>query len=57
MLINKKKTDVFDAPKVTNHKIFEPSRNISSLPVHVQDALETTVQITQNIEINLDIKY
>ena len=44
-------------PKVTNHKKFEPSRKISSLPVHVQDALETTVQITQNIEINLDIKY
>ena len=44
-------------PKVTNHKKFEPSRKISSLPVHVQDALETTVQRTQNIEINSDIKY
>ena len=44
-------------PKVTNHKKFEPSRKISSLPVHVQDALETTVQRTQNIEMNLDIKY
>ena len=44
-------------PKVTNHKKFEPSCKISSLPVHVQDALETTVQRTQNIEINLDIKF
>ena len=44
-------------PMVTNHKKFEPSRKISSLPVRVQDALETTVQRTQNIEKNLDIKY
>ena len=44
-------------PKVTNHKKFEPSHKISTLPVHVQDALETKVQRTQNIEINLDIKY
>ena len=36
-------------PKGTNHKQFVPSGRMSNLLVHVQDALETTVQRTQNI--------
>ena len=45
-------------PKGTNHKQLVPHHRMSNL-VHVQDALETTVQRTQNTNkySTLDIKY
>ena len=46
-------------PKGTNQKQFVPTRKTSNLLIHVQDALETTEQKTQNTNkyLTLDIKY